>query len=290
MSKGAMLLDARTLPRAGVSGPMPWIVAIMMALATLAGAASLGLAAVAGVLGSGSTVMVQIVTADALAKEAEMKAALGVMTRASGLRTVRQVPEAEIAETVEPWLGDVSGTDLPLPAIIEAERQPGANLEPLRSALAAAAPSARLTTSQEWIAPLARLVGALRWLAAGILLLMVAAAGAVVALAARAALETHRSTVDLLHMMGATDGQIARLVQRRVGGDMLWGSAIGAGSALILLILLSGRIAALGSGLIGPSLALGPGWPFLLLIPVAATMLAMLVARLTVFRALKASL
>ena len=283
-------LDARTLPRSGVAGPMPWIVAIMMALATLAGAASLGLAAVAGALRSGNSITVQIVNADRSAREAEAQATLALLNQAPALRDIRRVPEAEVEEMLAPWLGEVSGSGIPLPAIIEAERRPGAGMKPLADALAEKAPSARVMTSEEWLAPLANLVAALRWLAAGILVLMLAAEGAVVALSARAALETHRATVDLLHMMGATDGQVARLVQRRVGGDMLWGSAVGAGSAFLLLILLSDRIAALGSGLLGPSLALGSGWLFLALIPVAATALAMLVARLTVFRALKTSL
>ena len=48
---------------------------------------------------------------------------------------------------------------------------------------------------------------------------MAAATTAVVLLAARAGLETHRDTIAILHMLGSTDVQVARLFQRRIALD-----------------------------------------------------------------------
>jgi len=42
-------------------------------------------------------------------------------------------------------------------------------------------------------------------------LLMIGATAATVVLAARASLDTHRSTIEVLHLMGSTDVQVARL-------------------------------------------------------------------------------
>ena len=53
------------------------------------------------------------------------------------------------------------------------------------------------------------------------------ATGAVVLLAARAGLETHRETISVMHMLGSTDVQVARLFQRRIALD----AAIGGRSA-----------------------------------------------------------
>lgn len=287
MMPGARL-DGQILPRSGFAGPMLWIVAVMMMLATLAGAASLGLSAIAGALGSGNAVMVQIVTADADRREAEAGAALSLLRASPSLRNVRRVPDAEIAGTLAPWLGSLESADIPIPAIIEGERVDAADLRLVATSLAAQAPAARLTTSEAWLAPLARLVAALRWMAGATLILALAAGAAVVALSARAALAAHRQVVDLLHLIGATDRQIAGLVQKRIGTDIMWGSSLGAGIALLLILLLRERIAAVGSGLLGPALDFAPGWPALVILPFAATALAMLVARITLLRALKA--
>lgn len=279
--------ERRLLPPGGVTGPMPWIVAAMMFLTVLAAAASLGLAYLASSLGSGRALSVEIVSADGGAKARGAARVLDIVGRTPGLEKARLVPEGEVAESLRPWLGDVTAADIPLPAIVEAENNAGADLKALETRLKAAVPSARLSTSAEWLAPLAGFIAALRWLAAGILLIVALASVAVVTLAARATLDTQGEMIELLHLIGATDGQIARLVQRRIAGDALLGSVIGGGGAFLLLIFLGERLAALGSDLLGGMSAPGADWWLLLLIPPLGALLAMLVARHAVFRALK---
>jgi cell division transport system permease protein len=116
---------------------------------------------------------------------------------------------------------------------------------------------------------------------------MVAASAAVVVLAARAALDTHRGTIEILHMMGATDIQVARLFQRRIALDALFGGATGLILAAAVLYGLGDRVAALGSELLG-TVALPPlSWAVLILLPIFGVILAMAVARLTILRALR---
>jgi cell division transport system permease protein len=279
--------ERKLLPRPGVAGPMPWIIAVILLIAVLTASAALGLSRLADRLGFGTGISVEIVTADPARREADAITALRLIGTVPGITNVRRVPDAEVAAAVEPWLGDVRSAGIPLPALIEADLEAGGAAD-LKRALAAKLPSARLSTSAEWLAPLARLVGALRWLAAGLLLLMAAATAAVVTLAARAAFDSHRETIELLHLIGAEDDQVSRLVQRRIAADALWGSLIGAGAAFLLLFLIGSRIAALGSGLLGVTAGRGGSdWPLLLLLPAGAALLAMLVARAAVLRALK---
>ena len=54
---------------------------------------------------------------------------------------------------------------------------------------------------------------------------MAAATAAVVVLAARAGLEAHRATIEVMHMLGSTDVQVARLFQRRIARDAAIGGA-----------------------------------------------------------------
>ncbi|HEX8534930.1 MAG TPA: cell division protein, partial [Allosphingosinicella sp.] len=136
------------------------------------------------------------------------------------------------------------------------------------------------------LAPLAKLIQALKWLAGGLVLLMVGATAATVVLAARAALDTHRGTIEVLHLMGATDVQVARLFQRRIALDALFGGALGLSAASLVLVLIGNRVGALGSELLGSAGLPAASWAILVALPVAGVFLAMLVARATILRAL----
>ena len=88
---------------------------------------------------------------------------------------------------------------------------------------------------------------------------MVGATAATVALAARAALDTHRGTIEILHLMGATDFQVARLFQRRIALDALFGGLVGFILAGFVLIAIGERVSALGSELLGTAAIPGRG-------------------------------
>ena len=279
------------LPEGRFAGPMPWVIAIMMFLTVLAAAAGLGLAGAASRLDAqiGSRVTVQIVEANPSLRAAQAEAAAAVARDFAGVAAVRIVPDDEIAQLLEPWIGPGGlESDLPVPALIDVdlEADARAELDRLRAAVVAVAPTARVDDNARWLAPLANLIGALKWLAAGLVLLMVGATAATVVLAARAALDTHRTTIEILHLMGATDVQVARLFQRRIALDALFGGLVGFILAGGVLILIGDRVAALGSELLGSAAISPQGWALLVALPLFGVLLAMLVARLTILRAL----
>jgi len=279
------------LPEGRLAGPMPWVIAIMMFLTVLAAAAGMGLAGAAARLDAqiGGRVTIQIVEANPAERAAQARAAAAAIADLPGVLAVRPVPEAEIQALLEPWLGTGSlEADLPVPALIDVDLTPEGHraLDGLRRALAAAAPGARVDDNGQWLAPLASLIGALKWLAAGLVLLMVGATAATVVLAARAALDLHRATIEVLHLMGATDVQVARLFQRRIALDALFGGLIGFILAALVLIGIGERVSALGSELLGSAAVPAPAWGILVGLPLFGVLLAMLVARLTILRAL----
>ena len=287
----ASAADRRLLPEGRLAGPMPWVIAIMMFLTVLAAAAGLGLAGAAARLDDqiGGRVTIQIVVANPARREAEARAAAAAVRDLPGVVAVRIVPEAEIQALLEPWLG--SGgleAELPVPALIDVDLTPEGHrgLDGLRRAVVGASPDARIDDNGQWLAPLASLIGALKWLAGGLVLLMVAATAATVVLAARAALDTHRGTIEVLHLMGATDVQVARLFQRRIALDALFGGLVGFILAALVLIGLGERVSALGSELLGSARVPAPAWGILIALPLFGVLLAMLVARLTILRAL----
>ncbi len=279
------------LPEGRLAGPMPWVIAIMMFLTVLAAAAGIGLAGAATRLKDqiGSRVTVQIVEADPRLRLRQAQAAAEVIRGLPGVIGVRAVPEEEIHDLLEPWIG-AGGleSDLPVPALVDVDltEEGRARIGRLRESVAAVAPAARVDDNAQWLAPLARLIGALQWLAAGLVLLMVGATAATVVLAARAALDTHRGTIEILHLMGATDIQVARLFQRRIALDALFGGLVGFILAGLVLIAIGNRVSDLGSEMLGSATIPPLGWALLLVLPALGVILAMLVARLTILRAL----
>ncbi len=284
--------DRRLLPEGRMSGPMPWVIAIMMFLTVLAAAFGLGLGHAARGLGEslGDRLTIQIVEANPTLRDRQASAAAAELGRLVGVRGVRRVPPSEMRRLLEPWLGDGGfDGDVPLPALIDVDLAPDGRDR--RDAIAAAvrgvAPAARIDDHASALAPLVGLIGALKWLAVGLVLLMSLATAAAVVLAARAALNTHRATIEVLHLMGATDVQVARLFQRRIALDALFGGLMGLVGALAVILLIGGRVSGIGSELLG-SVTLPPwAWLVLLLLPFAGTALSTLAARHTVLRALR---
>lgn len=290
--RAAAVARHRLLPEGRVAGPMPWVIAIMMFLTVLAAAAGIGLGAAVQSMGAdlAGRATVQIVEADARARD-DLRSRAAVLLRAVPyVRTVRPVDQAALTNQIRPWLGEdaVSG-DLPIPALIDVEMTRGkaaAKVSHLRRQLSALSPKIRIEPHAAFLLPLAGLLSTLGWLAAAIVILMALATGAVVVLAARAAHDSHRGTIDVLHLMGATDVQIARLFQRRIGLDALFGGALGFTVALCVIILLGARLLGTGSELLGSIRLPWTGWIMLAALPLGGVALATFAARWTVLRSL----
>ena len=281
--------ERRLLPEGRLAGPMPWVIAIMMFRMVLSAGAGLALAGAARTLGTdlASRLTVQIVEANPDRREAEAGAVLAALSHMTGVRAAKRVGEGEMKTLLEPWLGQAAlDGELPLPAMIDVELS-GASARDVAVTLARVAPAARVDDHARSLAPLARLILSLQWLAAGLVLLMAAATGAAVILAARAALNTHRATIDVMHLLGATDIQIARLFQRRIALDALFSGGIGLVGATLVILLLGSRLAALGSELLGSVALPLVAWGVLLLFPIAGMLLARSAARWTVLTALR---
>ncbi|KAA9015331.1 cell division protein FtsX [Sphingobium limneticum] len=282
----------RLLPGGRLAGPMPWIIAIMMFLTVLAAAAGLGLGAAVRSMSAdlAGRASVQVVEADAQVRAQLAARTLTALRSSNSVRAAAPVDPAALADQLRPWLGDAATSgDLPVPALIDVMLTPGdaeAKIGGLRRLLANLSPKLRIEPHAAFLLPLAGLLSALGWLSAGVVLLMILATGAVVVLAARGAHDSHRGTIDVLHLMGSTDVQIARLFQRRIGLDALMGSALGFSFAAFVILLIGLRLAATGSDLIGAVELDMRGWLILVALPIFGVVLATLAARWTVLRAL----
>lgn len=285
--------DRRLIPEGRLSGPMPWVIAIMIFLTVLAAAAGLALAQAAGDVSDelASRATVQIVEANPDSRQQQSE---DVAARLRGLdlvQEVRALPQQEVEELIRPWIGSQEiGNDIPIPALIDIKLvRPAetAELQSLRNAISPLSNNARVEPSSSYIAPVITLIQSLQWTAFGLVALLAIATAAAVIISARSALNTHRETIDVIHLLGGTDRQITRLFQRRIALDALLGGILGliAGAGIIWLI--SSQLSAIGSGLV-QSLGLSwHSWLIIAAIPILGMFIAMMTARATVMRALK---
>ena len=292
--------ETQLVPQTRLSGPMPWVIAIMVLLTAIAAAAGLALGNLASQASADLSggITVQVVSAAPVARSRQANDALAALRETPGVTQVRLVPATEVDALLEPWLGKraASGNDdsvadaLPVPALIDARLEGAADdaaLQRIRARLAKAAPDARVDAQAGWLAPVFAAMAALRWLAAALIALLALTTIAAVLLAARTALDSHRGTIEIVHMLGGTDAQIARVFQRSIAIDAAAGGALGLALAVGVILLLGERFDALGSGLAGGTGLSWADWLVLALVPLVVTALATFTARTAVLRALR---
>ena len=272
---------------------LPWIVAIMIYLSGVAIAGAFALNGLVSTWSSGlsGALTIQIPAgADSAKARQQADAVLALVRNMPGVQQARRLPQQEVLRLVRPWLGDdTEAADLPLPILIDVRAAPGAVIDTaaLSDKVAGAAPGAVTESHAHWAG---RLIGLARsiWLVA---LLVVALIGLTTALtvvfATRTGLRIHRRVIGLLHLIGAHDRYIARQFERQALWLSLQGAIVGIAFAVgtvFGIAHLAGEIELQpATGAIFTPLQ----WGVFACVPVAAALVALLTARITVLRTLR---
>ncbi|MEM1133471.1 MAG: FtsX-like permease family protein [Pseudomonadota bacterium] len=292
----ATTAERRLIPEGRLTGPMPWVIAIMILFTVLAVASGLALRSATQSINAdlAGRVTVQIVAADPVQQEAEREAAEAVLDGLDIVDRRRTLSDKEISSLLTPWLGGEDiGDTITIPAMIDLDLTVPADdaaLAQLQQALADDAPSARVDAHGAWLRPVFDLLQSLQILAVVLVLLLVIATASAVVLSVRSALNTHGDTISVMHLLGATDVQVARLFQRRVALDAAFGSLVGIVIAAVLVFLLSQQVAQLDAGLLNAGQLRWMDIVALALVPIAVIALTIITARITVLVALKKTL
>jgi len=272
---------------------LPWIIALMAFLATLALAASMMLSDLAarwtGGLSDSLTIQVTPLpaSADAAPLDQRVQALLDLLAGEPAVREASALPREEALALVEPWLGHGAlAGELPLPVLVDVRLHPGADIPALAGRVEARLPGLSVEDPGTWLADLRRLAGTVQAVSLGILVLIGGAAVVAVLFAASAGFAAHRGDVELLHVLGASDAYVAGQFQRHMLRLALVGAGGGTVLALGVLWLMAGTARRLEAALLPDLTLTPPQWLILLLVPVLAGLLSALTARVTVLRAL----
>lgn len=224
------------------------------------------------------TVTVRI-TAPADQMDAKTATVLEVLRTTPGAGEATVVSDEEVEKLLEPWFGpDVPVDALPVPRLIDITGSTGDfDAAALRTRLEAEAPGAVLDDHTAWRQPLVSAASRLRLLGMFSLLLIAATAGAMITLAAKAALAANGQVIRVLRLIGARDITIATAFVRRFTRRAALGA--GAGTLLGLLAILAlPDMNAAGGFLTGLGFS-GWSWLLALLIPVIAAGIGFLATR-----------
>ena len=279
--------ERRLLSEGRLRGPTPYVIAIMTFAMIVVAATGLALSNAAGIVARGVESRYAIQVGDS----ASLPRVLAAVRAIPGVRRADPVPEAEMRATLERWLGPAGlGDELPVPALVNLDLAPETDSAAVGRRIEQAAPGSRFVAHSQVVRPLLKSLRVLQWLALAMVALMAAATSAVVVLAARGAFDTHRSTIDVMHGLGATDQQVTSLFQRKIAVDAIVGALGGGLAAALALLVLGGGASALAGDLAGGPPLTAADVIILALLPVGAVVLAALVARATVLAALRQSL
>lgn len=292
-----MRLSSRDVPLdRDASGPfLPWIVAVLVYLASIAVAAALLVGQVTDHwqddLSGGLTVQVPPpAPADAGRVYGErIDRLVGLLREWPGVASVRPLAPEEVSALLEPWLGKAGvSEDLPVPSLIAVELAAGAppDLDALTAELREVAPGVLVDDHQRWLGDLLALGRSIKIGALVVVLLIIFSAVTAVIFLTRTGLAIHQKVISLLHVIGAHDAYIAQQFQLHALRLGMLGGLVGLGFAAATILSIGAWLRATENEIL-PDLSLSLGsWSLLLLLPPATALVAMLTARLTVLRSL----
>ncbi len=271
------------------------IVAVMSFLACLTLGAVLTLSHLAAdwTEGLSGSVTVQLLPSQQIGSDDQLADALRITRAWPGIFSARPLGRDEAMSLLEPWLGEGNVlADLPVPQLVEVTLTPGrvVDLQGLGKSLKENVPGAILDDHQRWNRELASFAASSEAVGWAVLLLITLATLAIVIFATQAGLQAHREIVEVVHMIGARDVFIAGEFQRHfmwlgIRGGLI-GLALAIGTLLSISLLWDSRDAPVGAQYFPQIMSAPWHYVWLLLVPVATGLIAMITARLTVLRVL----
>ncbi len=270
---------------------LPWVMAIMVYLSALAGAGSL-------LLHSGfddwasslqGRITVQLTGEDQQAMDSQSEEIQEALRSTPGVSSVRPLTEEEIRSLLEPWLGAGNITeDLPIPIMIDVETRDDiyVNLDALESKIRQISENVYLDDHAKWLDDFYRLAYTIESTGLGILVLILLASVCIIIFGTKSSMSEHKSTIEIMHLMGAHDLMIAKVYQHRFMNYGLKGGAVGLFLSFVTIYGLLILVQNLSGGFVET-----PTLPYLklsllLLFPIIFAALTMITARITVMREL----
>ncbi len=161
---------------------------------------------------------------------------LGILRAMAGIKNIAQISDEDTVRLLKPWITQPELLkSLPLPVLIDVERAPGSILtaDDIRQQIKGPVPDVRIDDHAAWLADLSHFVYGLVAAAALMIVLTALMLALAVNLLCNTIMAAEGDAISLLHIMGATDDDIARHFAYHAG-QISWPPTL-AGFVLALL-------------------------------------------------------
>ncbi len=275
------------------AGSLPWVIGVMVYLVFMA--LSFGLSLNNSVSSWRQDVANTITVEISPSPEFEASADQRAETLVTLLRTTAGVTDASIIDAdaigalLEPWFGTgdlVAELNVPRLIDVTLNDQGVELLDDITRIIQEEVEGVSVDTHQEWLADLVKFARSIQLIAAVVIAMLILSTVSLVVLATRGSLATHHDVVELLHLIGARDNFIARTFQNHYMSVGIRGGIIGVllgGLTIFGLLLYLPQL----EGSLLPSIRLSlVQILFLSGLPILASALTTITARITVLRTL----
>lgn len=276
---------------------VPWIVALMVYLATIS---LLVASTISGVvnrwdLGLAGRLTIELPSPN-LTQNAEESINLReqvnrLLLNTPGVGTVRQLSPQEVLKVIEPWLGskEINLDEEVLPILLDVELadRKYIHIPKLTQTLKQLNAGITVEDHLKWQEGILDLAHSARVIGFTIVAMIMLAAVCIIAFTAQTSLIIHRQVIEILYLVGATDEYIARQFQNHALSVGLKGGLIGLILFGITFVLLGFFARNLDTRLLVEVISPIMLWTIAIIIPLVVTALMMLSARLTVQIALR---
>ena len=274
---------------------IPPMIAAMIFLATLATAGSFAVDAVVdhwtnSVEGTLTVQIPGLPNSKSVEMEERITKVVSLLVKERGIKKTRTLSLDETITLLEPWLEpEIFRTSISIPRIIDValDNKIKMDINSLAGRLKSLVPGTRITNNERFLGRIIRLAYLMQIVGGAVIIVVTFAAIAITMLATRTSLAMHTDTIELLHLIGAQDSYIARAFVQQALISSALGSLVGLLAGLVVIVV--SIFLYLGIPPRGlPEIELGlTHWLILLLLPVGATTVASLTARVTVMKSLQ---
>ncbi len=208
-----------------------------------------------------------------------------ILNQVPGITGAAVVGDEEILRVLEAWTGgDPDLALLPLPTLVEAQASSSdaAVAQRVRSILDQRFDGLTVYAEPAWLSDVRTTLGTIQLVAALMLVFIALVSVATIVHVTRTALSVHRSTIEILHQIGARDSYVANQFQFQFFFLALLGGLAGTGLAVAAVFLVRELSGGLDAALL-PAVIFGlREWATIGALPAVAALVTMLAARLTV--------
>ncbi len=203
---------------------------------------------------------------------------------------VSVLSDEDLRALLEPWLGNNVDVELlPIPKLLDVKISSGHlfDYKELAVRLSEVSSNASINDHNMWLSRLLRFINSLKMLALTVLILVLCATVMSIIYAAKTSLNVHKDTINILHIIGATDEYIAINYVKQIARVALFAGVIGMIVSVPAIMVVGNMAKGIEAGIFN-SVSFGANeWLYILLLPIGGMLVVGGVAYIAIMKALR---